>query len=242
MNADRRSLAAGLLFLLTFATSIPGALLYGAVLNDPRFVLGEGAVGPVLAGALLEVGLVLANLGTALVLYPILKRTSPSLALAYVVARVMESTLIAVGILSLLSVVTLREEGIAVGGEAAAAVVAQALVALHGWTFLLGPGFVVGLGNGLILGWMLYRARLVPLGWALVGMIGGPLVSLSGIAVLLGGYDQVSPWSALATLPEVVWELFLGVYLTVAGLRGRASRALSAGTTRAAAPITPATR
>ena len=243
MDADRRrSLAAGVLFLLTFATSIPGALLYGPVLNDPRFVLGEGAVGPVLAGALLEVGLVIANLGTALVLYPILKRTSPSLALAYVVARVMESTLIAVGILSLLSVVTLREEGVAAGGEAAATVTAQALVALHGWTFLLGPGFVVGLGNGLILGWMLYRARLVPLGWALVGMIGGPLVSLSGIAVLLGAYDQVSPWSALATLPEVVWELFLGISLTVAGVRGRTSRALSAASTTAAAPVSPATR
>ena len=161
MDQDRRrSLIAGVLFLLTFATSIPGALLYGPVLSDPHFVLGSGATGAVLAGALCEIALVIANLGTALVLYPVLRRTSPSLALAYVVARVMECTLIAVGILSLLTVVTLRQDGVTGAGDAAAVVVAQALVALHGWTFLLGPGFVVGIGNGLLLGWMLYRAHL----------------------------------------------------------------------------------
>ncbi|WP_374008964.1 DUF4386 domain-containing protein [Leifsonia sp. LS-T14] len=225
MDQDRRrSLAAGVLFLLTFATSITGALLYGPVLSDPHFVLGSGATGAVLAGALCEIALVIANLGTALVLYPVLRRTSPSLALAYVVARVMECTLIAVGILSLLTIVTLRQDGVTGSVDAAAVVVAQALVALHGWTFLLGPGFVVGIGNGLLLGWMLYRAHLVPRGWALIGMIGGPILSLSGIAVLLGAYDQVSPWSALATLPEFVWEAFLGIYLTAHGFRRSAPR------------------
>jgi hypothetical protein len=222
MDPDRRrSLAAGISFLLTFATSIPGALLYGPVLSDPRFVV-DGPTGPVLAGALLEIGLIVANLATALLLFPILRRTSPSLAPAYVVARVMECVLIAVGILSLLTVVTLRQEDAVSSGGQAALAVSHALVALHGWTFLLGPGFVVGIGNGLILGWMLYRARLVPRGWAVLGMIAGPLVSASGIAVLLGVYPQVSTWSALATLPEFVWEAFLGVYLTVRG--GRAAR------------------
>ncbi|MGO4595732.1 DUF4386 domain-containing protein [Leifsonia sp. 2TAF2] len=221
MHPDRRrSLAAGVFFLLTFVTSIPGALLYGPLLTDPHYVLGEGAGGPVLAGALLEIALVIANLGTALVLYPVLRRTSPSLALAYVVARVMECTLISVGILSLLTVVTLRQDGPPTNGaDAALLVVSQALVALHGWTFLLGPGFVVGIGNGLILGWMLHRARLLPRGWAWFGIIGGPLVSLSGIAVMFGLYTQLSVWSVVATLPEVVWELFLGVYLTARGFR-----------------------
>ncbi len=215
MDDDRRrSLATGVLFLLTFVTSIPGALLYGPVLSDPGFVHRHAGAGSVLAGALLELGLIVANLGTALVLYPVLRRTTPSLALAYVVARVMECTLIAVGILSLLTVVTLQEDGVTGAGP-----IAAALVALHGWTFLLGPGFVVGLGNGLILGLALHRSGLVPCGWAVLGMVAGPLVSLSGVAVLLGAYGQVSPWSALLTLPEVVWELFLGVYLTVHGFR-----------------------
>lgn len=216
MDDRRRSLAAGVLFLLTFATSIPGALLYGPALSDPRFVLGSAGSGAVLAGALCEVALIVANLGTALVLYPALRRATPSLALAYVVARVMESTLIAAGILSMLTVVTLQREG---AGDAATAAVAQGFVALHGWTFLLGPGLVVGIGNGLILGWALLRSGLVPRGWAVLGMIAGPLQSLSGVFVLLGAYDQLSPFSAVATLPEVVWELFLGVYLTVQGLR-----------------------
>lgn len=231
MDPDRRrSLLAGVLFLLTFATSIPGALLYGPVLNDPRFVLGDGSATAVLAGAVLEIALVIANLGTALALYPVLRRTSPSLALGYVVARVMESTLIAVGILSLLTVVSLREAG--TGADGTAVVVAHALVALHGWTFLLGPGFVVGIGNGLMLGWMLRRAGLVPRGWAWFGMIGGPLVSLSGIAVLFGAWDQVSAVSVVLTLPEVVWELFLGVYLTVRGFHRRDAGAVAGGTVR----------
>ena len=217
MDDDRRrSLATGVLFLLTFATSIPAALLYGPVLGDADFVVRHTGSGSVLAGALLELALIVANLGTALVLYPVLRRATPSLALAYVVARVMECTLIAVGILSLLTTVSLQQDGVAGAGP-----VAAALVALHGWTFLLGPGFVVGLGNGLILGCALYRSGLVPRGWAVLGMVAGPLVSLSGVAVLLGAYGQVSPWSALLTLPEVVWELFLGVYLTVHGFRRR---------------------
>jgi hypothetical protein len=221
MDIDRkRARLAGVLFLLTFVTAIVGALLYGAVLNDPHFVLGTGGDTAVITGAACEIGLVIANLGTALALFPVLRRHSESLALGYVVARIMECTLIAVGILSLLTVVTLRQDGPVSGGtDSALLVAAQSLVALHGWTFLLGPGFVAGLGNGLLLGYLLYRTGLVPRWMALLGVIGGPLVAVSGLAVMFGVYEQVSPWSALATLPEFVWELALGLYLTFHGFR-----------------------
>jgi hypothetical protein len=139
----------------------------------------------VLLGAFLELILIIANIGTAVALFPILKRVNEILALGYVTARVVECTFIALGILSLLTVVTLRQE--AAGADAASLVaVGQALVALHDWTRLLGPGFVVGVGNGLLLGYLMYSSALVPRGMAVLGLIGGPLIIASGVAVLLG--------------------------------------------------------
>ncbi|WP_082413644.1 MULTISPECIES: DUF4386 domain-containing protein [Arthrobacter] len=227
---DRTARTAGILFLLTFVSAITGAALYAPLLSDPGYVTGPGADTRILFGAVCELVLIIANIGTAVVLYPVLRRYSPAAAVGYIAARIMECALIAVGILCVLTVVSLRQTGDA----ATYLPVAQAIVALHGWTFLLGPGFVVGIGNGLLLGFLMYRSRLVPRPMALFGLVGGPLMSLSGIAVLLGAYGQMSVPSALATMPEIIWEVFLGVYLTAIGFRIK--RGVGA---RAAAPVPP---
>src|SRR3712207_1076196 len=148
----------------SYIASIPPSLfLYGPLLDDPRYILGGGAADSGLAlGALLELILIIANIGTAVVLYPVVKRVSEILALGFVTARVVESVFIAVGILSVLSMVTLRQEAAAGADAGSLIAVGQSLVALHHWTFLLGPGFVVGVGNGLILGYLMYRSGLVP--------------------------------------------------------------------------------
>jgi hypothetical protein len=210
---------AGVFFLITFVASIPAAFLfYEPVLKHADYIVGAGADTRVAWGAFLEVFLVIANIGTAVTLFPILKRQNEGIALGYVAARVLESTLIAVGIISLLSVVTLRQG--AAGADPATLVIAgRSLVALHDWTFLLGPALVAGLGNGLMLGYLMYRSGLVPRRMALLGLIGGPLVFASGIAVLFGAYTQTSPVSAIATIPEFAWELSLGIYLIVKGFR-----------------------
>jgi hypothetical protein len=182
------------------------------VLDDPRYIVGAGADTSVSLGAFLELILIIANIGTAVVLWPVLKRQNEILALGYVTARVVECAFIAVGILSLLSVVTLRHE--AAGSLVA---VGASLVALHDWTFLLGPGFVVGVGNGLMLGYLMYRSALVPRGMAVLGLIGGPLVCASGIAILFGVFEAGSVWQSIATIPEFLWELSLGIWLTVRG-------------------------
>ncbi|BDZ46745.1 DUF4386 domain-containing protein [Naasia aerilata] len=220
-RSRRTALITGVLFAITIVFSIPGALLYGPVLDDPDYVLGAGADGQVALGAFFEILVGVANIGTAVVLFPLLRRESEALALSYVASRIVESTIIAVGILSILSVVTLRQgvaEGTVAGSDSAVAAGA-ALVALHGATFLVGPGLLAGFGNGLVLGYLLYRSRLVPRPMAVLGLVAGPLVMASGILVLFGVYDQVSAWSGLATLPEFVWEAFLAVYLIVKGFR-----------------------
>src|SRR5215211_7875346 len=182
----------GVLYLITFITSIPAFFIfYAPVLTDPRYIVGgAGADNSVALGALLELILIIANIGTAVVLYPILKWQNEILILGYVTARVMECVFIAVGLLSLLTIVTLRQEATA-GADAASLVPAgKSLVALHDWTFLLGPGFFVGVGNGLILGYLMYTSALVPRGLAMLGLIGGSLICISGLGVVLDVIDK----------------------------------------------------
>jgi len=221
-TTNRTARVAGVLFIITFLTSIPAALvLYNPVLDNANFILGAGADGGVALGAFLEVLLIIANVGTAVVLFPVLKRQNEALALGYVSARLVECTFIAIGIVSLLSVLTLRTDVAGAAGADAGSLVTvgQSLVALHDWTFLLGPGFIVGVGNGLILGWLMYRSGLVPRGMAMLGLVAGPVLLAGGIAALLGVVEPDSALKNLAAAPEFVWELSLGIYLMVKGFK-----------------------
>jgi hypothetical protein len=208
----------GVLYLITFITSIPALFVFFApVLDDPRYILGPGADTSVAWGAFLEMILIIAQIGTAVVVFPLLRRQNEILALGYVTARVMESVFTAVGIVSLLTIVTLRQEATA-GADAASLLTAgESLVALKYWTFLLGPGFLVGVGNGLILGYLMYTSRLVPRGMAVVGLIGGPLIIVTGVGVIFGVIEAGGAVQAIATIPEALWELGLGIWPIVRG-------------------------
>ena len=209
----------GWLFIITFVASIPAFFIsYQPLLDHPNYILGAGADSRIALGALLEMIVIVANIGTAVVLFPILKRQKESLALGYVAARVVESVFIGVGILSLMAVVTLRQDVGAAGG-ASLVIAGRSLVAIHDWTFLLGPGWVVGIGNGLILGYLMFRSGLVPRGMAMLGLIGGPLIILSGTLVLFDVIEPGSSAQAIATIPEFIWELSLGIYLMVKGFK-----------------------
>ena len=218
MDPQRIARVAGVLFLTTFVTAIPAVFLYDPVLDDVGYITGAGSDTRVFLGALLELILIIANIGTAVVLFPILKRQNEGVALGYVTARVVECAFIAVGILSVLSVVTLRREPAGADADSLVAV-GQSLVAMHDWTFLLGPGFVVGVGNGLLLGYLMYRSGLVPRPMAVLGLVGGPRVCASGIAVLFDVFEPRSAGQFIATIPEIAWELSLGIYLAVKGFR-----------------------
>jgi hypothetical protein len=210
---------AGVLFLITYATSIAALVLFQPVLDDPAgYIAGAGADNRILLGVFLELLLIIANIGTAVVLFPILKRQNETLALGYVTARILECIFIAVGALAVLAVVTLRQD--AAGGDTGSlGAYAESLAAIKDWTFLLGPGFVVGVGNGLILGYLMYQSGLVPRPMAILGLIGGPLICLSGIGVMFDLFDAGSPPQSIATIPEFLWELSLGLYLTFWGFR-----------------------
>jgi hypothetical protein len=210
------------LYLITFVTSIPALLLYEPALRHPvAYIGGGGGDKRVLFGAFLELLLIIANIGTAVVIVPILRRQFEELSIGYVTARLFECTFILVGILAMLAIVTLHRESAGANERT----IAYTLAAIKDWTFLLGPGWVVGWGNGLILGYMMYRTQLVPRPWPWLGLIGGPLLVLTGTAILFGGNHPGSALHSLqgiATIPEALWELFLGIYCTIWGFRREA--------------------
>ncbi|MDL9978236.1 DUF4386 domain-containing protein [Microbacterium candidum] len=202
MNQDRTlARTAGILYLVTFATSIPALALKTPLLQ-------EGAQ-PELAtwGALLEILLAFACVGTAITLLPITRRHNEPLAVGFVVSRTLEASLILVGVLCVMALASLH------GSSADAA-----LRALHGWTFLLGPAVMASV-NALLLGTVLLRARLVPPLIPAIGLIDAPILLASSIGVLFGAWTQTSPIGAASALPIAVWELSLGVWLTVKGVR-----------------------
>jgi hypothetical protein len=217
----KTALLTGVLFVITYITSIAAKFAFYPPLFEPGYIVGAGADTRVLWGALNEVILVIANVGTAVALFPVLKRQNEALALGYVTARVVECVFISVGILSVLAIVTLRQDFAGSGGADATglATVGSALVAVQEWTFNLGPAFVGVLGTGLILGYLMYRSGLVPRGMAWLGLVGGPLICVSGAAVVLGVIEAGSAWVKVATIPEFFWELSLGVYLIVKGFK-----------------------
>src|SRR5438105_5777397 len=207
----------GVLYLVTYVTSIPALLLYEPVLDDPvGYIAGAGHDKRILFGALLELLLIIANIGTAVVIVPIMRRFNEELAIGYVTARIFECTFILVGIVSVVGIITLRNQ---VAG-ASEGTVAYTLAASKDWTFLLGPGWVVGWGNGLILGYLMYRTGLVPRRAAWLGLIGGPLIVISGTLIMFGGNHPSSTLRGLqgiATIPEAVCERFLAPDAAIGG-------------------------
>lgn len=213
------------MFIATFVTAIAARFLFvdglGATWQDMRFIPGAGSDTSMKLGGIFEFLLIVANIGTAVVLYPIVRRQSERVALGYVTARVMESAFILVGLVALVSTLTVRQ-GLAgaTGAEVASmTAIGNTLVSTYEWAFLFGPGLVVGFGNGLMLGYLMYRSGLVPRRMAMLGLIGGPMLIVSFGFILFGVYENGSGPAFLMALPEIAWEASLGIYAAWKGFR-----------------------
>jgi hypothetical protein len=220
MDKTRKTaLVAGVFYLITFG-SIPTLAIYRPVLNHRDWILSSGSSTGVLVGGFLEVIVALAGIGTAVTLYPVVKRQHEGLALGFVTARVLEGAMIFTGVVSLLSLVTLRQDlGGATGANAAALVTTGAShVAVYKWTFLLSQSLMPGI-NALLLGSLMYRSRLVPRIIPVLGLIGAPLLIIAVFATLLGQHTSLTGLAILPVLPVAAWELSLGVWLTVKGFK-----------------------
>ncbi|HJZ28427.1 MAG TPA: DUF4386 domain-containing protein, partial [Streptosporangiaceae bacterium] len=235
MTSSRKTaLVAGVFYLVTFI-SIPTLALYGPVKNHRDWILSSGSHTGVLVGGFLEVIVALAGIGTAVTLYPVVKRQNEGFALGFVTARVVEAVMIFTGVVSLLSLLTLRQDlGGAAGANAAALVTTGAShVAVYNWTFLLSQSLMPGI-NALLLGSLMYRSRLVPRVIPVMGLIGGPLLIIAVFATLLGQHSSLTGLAALPVIPVAAWEFSLGVWLVVKGFK---PSPITADMTAARAPL-----
>ena len=208
------ALVAGVLYLITFVAGIPpAAFLLRPVLDNPNYVVSPGADTQVLFGAFLDLVNALACIGTAVALYSVVKRQHEGFALGFVTTRIFEAAVIIIGVLSLMAVVTLRQTG---ADGAALVAVGQALTAIRNAAHQVGPGVVPGL-NALLLGYLMYRSRLVPRVIPAIGLIGAPLFLVAASASVLGFGAEVVVLSAIAVVPIALWELSLGLWLTFKG-------------------------
>jgi hypothetical protein len=222
MSPLRKSaLIAGIAYIATFLFSIPVKFgLWTDVLDKPDWVLGAGSDAGVPLGAMFEILTALGGVVTAVALYSVARRHSERAALGFVTTRVMEAGLIFVGILAIMATYTLRQDVAGTVGADADSLVTtgQALVAIHDWTFLLGPGLMAVL-NALLIGSVMYRSGMLPRWIPTLGLIGAPLLLVSDTAVLFGAWEQTSGPAMLLVLPIAIWELSFGVYMTVKGLK-----------------------
>jgi Domain of unknown function (DUF4386) len=208
----------GWFFLATFVTSIPAYFIgYAKMLETPSLITGAGADPStgIATGATLEVFLIVANVATAVVAYPVLRRESEIGAIGYVSARLVEAMFIAIGIVTALAFLLMRQEASAVSDPA----LGNVFVATYYRAFLVGPGFFAGLANGVVLGYLMYRSELVPRGMTWLGLIGGPLVMATGILVMFNAIERGGAVQSIATLPEALWELSLSIYCIAKGFR-----------------------
>ncbi|MGO4689243.1 DUF4386 domain-containing protein [Glaciibacter sp. 2TAF33] len=213
----RISLTVGILYVLTFV-SIPTLGLYAPIKNNVgAFILGAGSASALQSGVLSEITVGLAGISTAVVLYPLTKRISQTAALGLVAARLLETCLIFVSVVSLLTIMTLRTD-VAGTSRAALVTMGHSLLANYNWTFLV-SGSLMPVACDLLLGYMLYRSAIVPRIWPIVAFIGAPLLLASDIAVFFGAYSNVSPIAVLAALPVALFELSLGIWLIIKGFK-----------------------
>ena len=221
MDSMRKTaLAAGILYLLTFASSIPAALLLGNTLADPAYITGAGADGQVRLAALFDIINGLTAIGTAVALYSVVKRQHEGFAIGFVVARLFEAAILFVGVLSVLSIASLRATAAASADPASLAAVGLAFTTLYEWAFALGTG--IPALNAFLLGWLLYRSRLVPRAIPVIGLIGAPLFTSFIIGYIFGITDHGTTWHGIAVAPIFIWELVLGLWMTFKGFRKNA--------------------
>ncbi|MCM3675482.1 DUF4386 domain-containing protein [Peribacillus simplex] len=231
MNTTKKSaLIVGVLFILAAVTAIIGLILYKPILNGTDYLInGSEHANQVILGALMELILVASAIGTATTMFPILRRYNETIALWHVFFRFLEAIVITIGVISVLSLLTLSREFVAAGAPDTASFQTSGIVlkAIHDWTFMLGPLFMLGI-NTMMYSYIFYKSKLVPRFIPILGMTGATLVFICALLVMFGVIQQISVWGAILALPVAANEMILAVWLIVKGFNESALASMSA--------------
>ncbi len=220
----KTALVAGILYLITYAASIPAALLLSNTLADPSYILGAGADGQIRLAALLDIVNGLTAIGTAVALYSVVKRQHEGLAIGFVVSRLFEAAILFIGVVSVVSIAALRETAATATDPAALAAAGMTLVSQYKVAFVLGTG--IPALNAFLLGSLLFRSRLVPRAIPALGLIGAVLFGVWNIGYVLGVTEPGTPWHGISVAPIFFWELIVGLWMTFKGFKPSAVASL----------------
>jgi hypothetical protein len=218
----------GVLFILAAVSAVAGVMLYDPILNGSDYLInGSKHANQVILGALMELILVVSAVGTATTMFPILRRYNETIALWHVCFRFLEAIVITVGVISVLSLLTLSQEFVAAGAPDVAAFQTSGTVLkdIHEWTFMLGPNFMLGI-NTMMYSYIFYKTKLVPRFIPILGMTGATLVFICALLVMFDVIEQVSVWGGLLALPVAANEMILAVWLIMKGFNSSALASL----------------
>lgn len=220
MNSNKKAAKiVGILFILAAVSAVAGLLLYDPILNGPNYLMnGSEHANQVVLGALMELILVVSAVGTATIMFPILRKYNDTIALWHVCFRFLEAIIITIGVISVLSLLTLSQEFIALGSPDTTSFQTSGIVlhAIHDWTFLLGPNFMLGI-NTFMYSYIFYKTKLVPRFIPILGMTGATLIFICALFVMFGVFPQLSVWGAILAIPVAANEMILAVWLIVKG-------------------------
>lgn len=220
----------GVLFILAAVTAVVGLNLYNPILKGPDYLLnGAKHANQAVLGAVMELVLVVSAIGTATTMFPILRKYNETIALWHVCFRFLEAIIITVGVISVLSLLTLSREFAAGGAPDPVAFQASGIVlkAIHDWTFMLGPLFMLGI-NTMMYSYIFYKSKLVPRFIPILGMTGATCVFVCALLVMFGVIEQISVLGGILALPVAANEMILAVWLIVKGFNETALLSLSA--------------
>jgi hypothetical protein len=225
MNTNRRfAVAAGVLFITaTVADLISRVVFLQPILGAPDYLTKISAnESQVLLGALfLAIGAAAAA-GIAIALYPVVRKHNEGLALGSVGFRLIEGALYLGIVVCLLMLVSLSQESAEAGTSAPSAFQVQAAL-LMAARDSLGEVAVLTFGLGaLMYYWVFYQSRLVPRWLSAWGLVAIALVMLSGVLVMLGLTEPMSPPQLVLALPIFLQEMVLAVWLIAKGFDPRA--------------------
>ncbi|MBT2738930.1 DUF4386 domain-containing protein [Bacillus sp. ISL-7] len=220
MNSNKKAAKiVGILFILAAVTAVIGLNLYNPILKDSDYLIkGSEHTNQVIMGAIMELILVISAVGTATTMFPFLRKYNETIALWHVCFRFLEAVIIMVGVISVLSLLTLSREYATASVPDIASYQASGILlkAVHDWTFLLGPNFMLGI-NTMMYSYIFFKSKLVPRFIPILGMTGAALVFVAALLEMFGIIQQVSVWGAILSLPVAANEMILAVWLIVKG-------------------------
>ncbi|MDQ1002622.1 hypothetical protein QFZ28_003022 [Neobacillus niacini] len=238
MNSNRKAAKiVGVLFILAAVTAVIGLNLYDPILNGPNYLIkGSEHSNQVILGAVMELILVVSAIGTATTMFPLLRQYNETIALWHVCFRFLEAIIITVGVISVLSLLTLSQEFVAAGAPDSSSFHSSGIIlkAIHDWTFMLGPLFMLGI-NTVMYSYIFYKTKLVPRFISILGMTGATCVFICSLFVMFGVFPQISFWGAVLAVPVAANEMILAVWLLVKGFNENAITTLTAKSKRKAA-------